>query len=185
MRKLALCALVLVSVVAALPATAGARARAASVKVAVPAPGAVSVALGTVKGKVGRVTVGKAPRGVIVTGGAKKGTLALAVALPRRAGARAAAVGSVVIRVAGRGAKPKVGKLQVTRNALAQPPGRPAACGSGPTLAALLGHALGGAANGLGPALAARLCGGALDGAATAALKRLGLDVPAAPKPTA
>src|SRR3954453_7236778 len=107
MRKL-LGVLALAVWLAALPSGAGARTRAASVKVAVPAPGAVAVALGTVKGGVARVTVARAPRGVLVTGGARKGLLAIAVAAPRRPGARAAAAGSVLFRVTGRRTKPRL-----------------------------------------------------------------------------
>src|SRR3954447_4098473 len=139
---------------AALPSGAGARTRAASVKIAVPAPGGVAVALGTVKGTVARVTVARAPRGVLVTGGARKGLVAIAVAAPRQPGARGAAAGSVLVRVTGRRAQPRLGALTVAASAVLAPPARPAACANGPALGALLDRALRGRSSGLGAPLA-------------------------------
>src|SRR3954449_8844164 len=117
MRKTVLL-LALAALLAALPTAADARSRAATVQVAAPAPGGVAVALAKVKGQVARVSVTRAPADVIVTGGARKGVLALAVAAPRYAGARAAAAGRVVVRVTGRRAKPRIKGLKVSQGAV-------------------------------------------------------------------
>lgn len=138
--------------------------------VAVPAEGQVAVAVAS---GVTSVKVKSAPAGVTVTGGVKKGRLAVAVVRPRGAAAK----GKVVLKVKG---KPKGTKTF----AAALTSGRVSAGCS--DLAGLLSKRLKGSADvkALGGVLAAKLCGKPAPAGADAVLAKLGLGA-AAPAPPA
>ena len=137
--------------------------------VAVPAEGQVAVAVAS---GATSVKVKSAPGGVTVTGGVKKGRLAVAVVRPRGV----AASGKVVFTVKGKakGVKTFAAALDSGRVS--------AGCGD---LAGLLGKRLKGSADvkALGAVLAARLCGKTAPADAADVLAKLSLG--AAPAPPA
>jgi len=159
---------------ALLPSAAAAHAATTTVKLSLPAPGKTSVLLARASG-VRSLSV-SAPRGVVVTGGARGGRLAIAAALPT-AGPRAG--GAVSVRLVGP-VRPRVSHPLTVRDALLAPPARSAACPSRSVLADLLSRGLRprAAQRPLGRALGARLCGARLDAATAAAIVKLGLRVP-------
>jgi hypothetical protein len=159
-----------------LPAAA-AHAATTTVKLSVPASGKASALVARASG-VRHVSI-SAPRGVIVTGGARGGRLAIAAALPT---GHARAGGTVTVRLVGR-SRPRVSGPLTVRDALLAPPAHSAAvCPSQPVLADVLSRGLRPRASqrALGHALAARLCGAQLDATTAAAIVKLGLRVPAA-----
>ena len=144
------------------------------VSVAVPAEGQVAV---VVAAKAKSVKVKSAPAGVTVSGGVKKGRLAVAVVRPRGVAAK----GKVVLTV---NSKPKGVK---TFAAALDSGSMSAGCGD---LAGLLGKRLKGTADvkALGPVLAAQLCGRTPPAITADVLAKLGLGdaaKPAQPSPPA
>src|SRR3954447_18437597 len=142
-------------------------AEAQGLSVTVPPEGQVAVAVGS---GAKSVKVKSAPAGLTVSGGVKKGRLAVAVVRPRGV----AASGNVVLTVAG---KPK----GLKRVASALDGGRaPAGCGDLPKLFA---HRLKGTADvrDLSGVLAAKLCGKPAPGDAGSVLSKLALGAPPPP----
>jgi hypothetical protein len=143
--------------------------QAATVKVPVPAEGQVAVAIAKVPKKA-KVKLAQAPAAVAVSGSAKRGRLAIAVTRPR--GTYGA--GSVSVKVRG-------GKARGVRRFVAAVTDGSAPRAACKTLGTLLATPLqtGGVATGdlklVGGAVAARLCGKPVPGAAAGALARLGL----------
>ena len=159
-----------------LPAAA-AHAATTTVKLSVPASGKASALLARASG-VRNMSI-SAPRGVIVTGGARGGRLAIAAALPS---GHVPGGGPVTVRLTGR-SRPRVSGALTVRDTLLAPPAQSAAvCPSRSVLEAVLSRGLKprAAQRALGHALATRLCGGQLDAGTAAAIVKLGLRVPAA-----
>ncbi len=151
--------------------TAAAQA-AKGLSVAVPAEGQVAV---TVASGVKSLKVKSAPAGVTVTGGVKKGRLAVAVVRPRGV----AAAGKVMFTVVGKAKGVKTFPAALSSGRVS------AGCGD---LAGLLGKRLKGSADvkALGAVLAAKLCGNPAPANAADVLTRLALGAaPAPPAPPA
>src|SRR4051794_37440900 len=142
-------------------------ASAKAVSVPVPAEGQVSVAFA---GAAKAVKVKSAPAGLTVSGGVKKGRLAVAVVRPRGV----AASGKVVLTVSG-----KTKGIKTVPAALGGGTA-PAGCSDLPKLFA---HRLKGSADmrGLARVLAAKLCGKPAPADAASVLTALGLGAPPAP----